>query len=180
MKYVLLILMPLFFIACNDEEKEVVDRSLIVPAVQLTPLQAAIRDSLVQIITKDIELSGHKVNSIEISGLEIMEISEKEYYQAQLEEQQVNFAKYLERMEKISKTNSPMYKPMELETNKLKNNAVVNYLKTKIRSATTEPEIYKAAYYVKAAAGTLNYNQQQTTFLDKTYNRIVADYSFLK
>lgn len=180
MKYALLILAPLFFMACNNEEKEVTDRSIVVPAVQLSPLQAAIHDSLIQIITKDIEHSGNKVNTIELSGLEVMEISKKEYYQAQLEEQEINFTKYLKLMEKLSKTNSPMYRPMELETNKQKNNAVMSYLRTKIKTASAEPELYKTVYYVKAAAGTLNYNQQQTTFLDKTYNKIVADYSFLK
>lgn len=180
MKYALIILMPFFFMACNNEEKEVADRSIIAPAVQLSPLQAALHDSLIQIITKDIEHSGNKVNTIELSGLEVMEISKKEYYQAQLEEQEINFTQYLTLMEKLSKTNSPMYKPTELEANKQQNNVVMNYLRTKIKTATTEPELYKAVYYVKATAGTLNYNQQQTTFLDKAYNKIATDYSFLK
>jgi|GEM_PF-4126146 len=179
MKYALFMLMTLLLISCNNEEKDVVDRSIIVPAVQLSPQQVAIRDSLVQIITKDIELTGKKVNTIEISGLEIREISKKEYYQYQLEEQETNFTRYLKHMEKISKTNSPMYNAIELETNKQKNNAVMNYLRTKIKTASSEPELYKTLYYAKAAAGNLNYNQQQTTFLDKTYHKVVADYSFL-
>lgn len=38
----------------------------------------------------------------------------------------------------------------------------------------------KVVYYLKADAGRVQYTQQQTTFLDKEFKKIVADYSFLQ
>ncbi len=179
MRFIIIFFVTLFFIGCNHPADNTVDRSIIEP-IPLTPLQTAVHDSLINIMTKDIELSGNIVKSIKIEGMEIIKISRKDYYINEMKEQETAFNNYLQYMSKFSKTTSPINNPQQLEVSKAKHNAVMAYLKKAIKTASSNPELYKVVYYLKADASNINYNQLQTTFLDKEFKKMVADYSFLR
>jgi hypothetical protein len=167
----------LFFISCNEKDKVVTDRSIIMPEIKLTPLQKTVDSALVSILKKDIGLTGDTIKAIQIAGMEIIKISKKDYYTYEMNEQQANFQNYLQYVQRSS--NKIVHDPRKLEESKRKHEAVMTWLKKNIKTSSTDPEIYKVVYYVKAATSNLKYTQQQTTFLDKEFKKMVSDYGFL-
>ncbi|MBL7703432.1 MAG: hypothetical protein JNM14_14370 [Ferruginibacter sp.] len=179
--YSLILLALLFFSGCKEKEKEeITDRSILIPQVQLTPLQKTIDSAIVTIVKKDIELNGETVNDIHIDGREIIKISKKEYYTQELNGQQVNFENYLQYLKRFANTKKGFNDIHTVEESKRKHDAVMTWLKKSIANSSTNQEVFKVVYYVKAATKNLKYQQQQTTFLDKDFKKIVSDYSFLR
>lgn len=173
----------IFFIACNGSDSKVLNKDTVEsvqPETTLSPLQVAVQTAILNIEKKDIESNGNTVISIHVDGMEIMEISKKDYYSAQAESQEKEFKSYLAYLEKFEKTNSPINNPGKLAESKQRHNAVMAYLQKMVRTASTEPEIYKVVYYLKAGTKTVQYDQMKTTYLDKDYKKIVANYSFLQ
>jgi hypothetical protein len=182
MRYILTFFILFFLSYCNQSDEKMEDKSIIapVPEIKFTPLQKSVDSALTEIMTKEIASGGNKISSINISGMEIIKISKKEYYTYEMEQQETDFNNYLQYLKRFSNTKSPINDPLKLQESKAKHNAVMAYLKKEIKTASTNSEIYKVAYYLKAVAGSFNYNDLKTTFLDKEYKKIVLDYSFLK
>lgn len=177
--YSFIFLTLLLFSGCKEKEKEVTDRSIILPQVQPTALQKAIDSALQAIVKKDIELGGETLNTIKIEGTEIIKISKKDYYTQEMNEQQLNFQNYLQYLKRFPNTKKGFNDAGTLEESKRKHDAVIAYLKRTIANSSTNAEVYKIVYYVKAATKNLKYSQQQTTFLNKEFKKIRTDYNFL-
>jgi hypothetical protein len=175
--YSIIFFILFLFSGCNEKEKEVTDRSIIMPEIKLTPLQKTVVSALVSIVKKDIELSGDRVNTIKIEGMEIIKISKRDYYIQEMNEQQVNFQSYLQYLRASS--NKIVKDQDKLQESMRKHDAVIAYLMKVIKTSSIRPEMFKVVYYAKAATKNLKYNQQQTTFLDKQFKKIVSDYGFL-
>lgn len=181
MKYFITGFILFFFIACNAPADDLADNNIAEPQpeVKLNPLQTAIREALIDIWTKDLKASGEVIKNIQIQGMEIIKISQKDYYINEMAEQETNFESYLEYLKKFSKTPNPLNNPQQLEVSKAKHKAVMVYLKKVIKTASTNPDLYKVVYYLKAETDKIKYDQKQTIFLDKELKKVVSDYGFL-
>ena len=183
MRYIVPIIILLSAIACNNPSDKVADNVLIEPSrsTEPTQLQTTIRTALLDIIKKDIESNGNNaVKTLDISGMEIVKISKQEYYTNELKEQESSFQQYMKYISDHPKSKGNPNQYPQLEENKARHEAVINYLKTTIKTASTEPEVYRVSYYLKANTKNMNYTQPQTTYLDKDLKKIVANYSSLK
>jgi hypothetical protein len=153
---------------------------LLTPQVQPSKLELSIRPALTEILKKDIEMSGRDPGWIEIAGMEIIPISKKDYFIDERNNQEKNFGRYIQYMEKFKDSHNTIYNAAEIANNKLKHAAVMDYLASMIKKSSSDKEVYKVVYYLKVDSKDLKYNQQQTTYLDEGYKKIVTDYSHLK
>ncbi len=153
---------------------------LLTPQIQPSKLELSVRPALTEILKKDIEMSGHKAGSIEIAGMEIIPISKKVYFTDERENQDRDFGRYIQYVEKFKNSHNAIYNPAEIAENKLKHAAVMDYLAGMIKKASSNKEVYKVVYYMKVDSKDLKYNQQQTTYLDEDYKKIVANYGHLR
>jgi hypothetical protein len=178
---VLTILLLLIFISCNNADDKAEDKaSTAYASPSLTPLQTNVNAAIIDINKKEIEGAGHSVNSIQVDGMEIIDISRKTYYIIEKETQEATYKKYKEYLKRFANTNSPLNDPNAIMEGDRKHNAVMAYLEKEIRTASPQPVMYKVTYYLKAATSGTQYDQSKTTFLDKEFKKITADYSFLK
>jgi len=182
MKHVYPFLAAILFIACNQPAKNDLDKTVVetLPkTAPLSPLQTAVQAAIIDIETKDITSAGNTISTINIDGMEIIKSSTKDYYMYELESQETNFKNYMDYLAKHSQ-NKNLTNPLQREESQRKHNAVIAYLKSKIKTAPIKPEIYKVVYYLKADTKNARYDQLKTTYLDTAYKKIVSDYSFLK
>ncbi len=182
MKYIFTLLFAILFIACNNPDKTSEESSFLAPQVNtnLSPLQKTIDSALKKIVKTDFTSSGDNVQSIEIDGMEIIKFSEKDYYSNELKDQENAFKNYIEYLKRFPKDSNPLISAQQLETSKAKHDAVISYLKNTIKTASTNPELYKVVYFLKLKTNKNEVSQPQTTFLDKSFNKKIMDYSFLK
>lgn len=181
MKYAFYLATVLFvLLSCNQPEDKLEET----PPVQLLPqptaLEISIKNALIEILKKQIDPSGSNANAVQITGLEIVKISRKDYLIYEKNSQVEGFDRYLKYMEKYKNISSPIYKPEEIVDNKQKHAAVMEYLDRATKKASEQKDLYKASYYLKADTKNIKYTQLQTTYLDAELKEIVSDYNNLK
>ncbi len=179
MKYAFYLLIVLFVLSCNQAVDKQEDVRLVQPTVQPSALELSVRSALTDILTKEIVNSGNKVDSLVFTGMEIVRISQKDYFTEEESAQKKDFENYLTYMEKLKNTGSKMYNSIDIADNKLKHAGVITYLNTMIRKEPEDKNLYKVTYYLKAATKNYKYTRLQTTYLDADLKKMATDYSFL-
>ncbi len=177
MKNVLIISIAAFFIfaGCNTNRKD--DTREVVVLSNTTPAKTdSIKNAIEVIARRDIETTGNTVTSLQVDGLEITRISAKDYYETERKSQEVNFNNYLASMEKLPPSN-PLRAPLVIEQNKEKHKAVMQYLDRLLQSPGDSLEMYKVVYYLHAITSGAVYDQMQTTYLDRSLNKKLMNYS---
>ena len=155
MRYFIASIVLWCFIACSDHKMD--------------PFEVAVQTEITNIMTKEIASVGKIIEPIQVNSLEIEKVSKQEYYNYEWTEQDKIFKKY---MELVKKRNFPF----SLE-NGLRHDSVMSYLEREKAKASTDLEIYKINYHLKAATQTGKYNQLRTIFLDSSLKKIEIDYS---
>ena len=125
------------------------------------------------------EDAGNRVDSLQFTGMEIVHISEKDYFTDEEQEQEQDFSNYLKYIERYKNSSTKMYNPIEIADNKQKHAAVIAYLNSMIRKEPTDKNLYKVNYYLKADTRDYKYTRLQTTYLDADLKKITTDYSHL-
>lgn len=171
----------IFLIACNDSPGNELDKTAIEPvpaSLNLSPLNKAIRSTIIDIETKEIALAGDSVIRLNIEGTEVIRFSKKDYYREEMRSQDADFKRYLQYLDKVSQ-NKNISDPLKRQESQAKHNAVMAYLQKMIKTASDKPEIYKVVYYLQADTRKIHYNRQKTMYLDKEMKKITGDYRFL-
>lgn len=180
MKHTVHLLLCIVLISCSSKkEDQAVVSSTIQKDQPLTPLQLSVKAALTGIQKTDIEFSGNIIYSMDISGMEIVNISKKDYYIQQRNSQEADFNNYLKYMEQY-RNNPAAGNPAIIADNKLKHARVIKYLGSMIQQASNDKEVYKVVYYLKANSRDIQYKQLQTTYLDADLKKMVVDYSHLQ
>jgi len=182
MKYAFYFFSVMFVLSCHQADKsEDPDlRTVVQPVAQPSELELSIRSALNQIITKEIENSGNRVNSLQFTGMEIVRISEKDYFTDEEQSQEADFNSYLKYVERFKNSSNKINDPVEIANNKRKHAAVMAYLKSIVNKEPTDKDLYKVTYYLKTDTRDYKFTQLQTTYLDKDLKKMTMDYSHLR
>ena len=179
MRFLFYFLTVFFVLSCNSNANEPDNDAVKMLTIQPSANTDTIKKAVTEIETKNLQLAGMKILSLQINGMEVIKISLKDYYKDERNAQQIAFKNYMEYLDNFAKGNSPLAKHSSREESKAKHDAVIKYLDKQINTSTEEGMVYKVVYYLNATTNSNNFNQLKTTYLDAHFNRKVMDYSFL-
>lgn len=158
MRYIIALLVLHSFTACGDSGKD--------------PFRTEVQAELTDILTKDLASTGKVTSPIQVDIIKIEKVSGKDYYNYERKEQEAQFKKYLEFIQKRNFAGS--------YEGQMRHDKVMSYLEQAIEQASEDPGIYKVDCRLKATTVTAQYDQRRTIFLDSNLRKVATDYSFLK
>ena len=139
-----------FALSCN-QSAPVADKKVEMQVVEPAPVKedstvTLVRPILVINETKDIQLGGFHISSLDISNIRVEKISMKSYFQTMAED---------------------LRKLMHLSTDKEKTASVISNLQSLAARSSNEPEVFKVFFHLSAQAGKTVYNEDHIKYLSK-------------
>lgn len=170
----------LFTLSCNSKTGKTEEEPVTVLMVQPTANNIAIKNAITDIATREFATVLKNASPPQINGMEAMKISLKEYYTDQRNNQQIDFKKYMDYLDRFATTKNPISTHSSRSESRAKHDAAIKYLDKLIYTSTDDKTVYKVIYYLNVTINGKPFNQLKTTYLDEQYNKMSMDYSHLK
>lgn len=179
MRYFLYLSAILFIISCRSKTDKPDEEPVRILSIKPSAHTDSIKKAISDIESKNLQLAGLTILSLQINGMEAIKISLKDYYKDERNSQQTEFKKYMQYLDHFAKVKSPIATHSSRAESQAKHDAVIRYLDKLINTTDGDDLVYKVVYYFNATTTSASFNQVKTIYLDQNFNKKTMDYSFL-